>query len=61
MSSDLIKMYNEIGPIAIDLQTACLKCHRIIGTSIFVRESEYGQILHLHCAKLLGLIDEPDS
>jgi hypothetical protein len=53
----MIKTYKEIGSITVDYQTACLKCHRIIGDSIFVRESEHGQILHLHCAKLLGLVE----
>jgi hypothetical protein len=54
----MIRTYKEIGPITVDIQTACLKCHRTVGNSIFVRESEHGQLLHLHCAKLLGLIEE---
>ncbi|CAO0793490.1 unnamed protein product [Mucor circinelloides] len=58
ISSDLIRTYKEIGPIAVDNHTACIKCHRNVGDSIFVRESQHGQLLHLHCAKLLGLIDE---
>lgn len=58
VSSDMIKTYEAIGPMVIDAQTSCLKCHRTVGNSIFVRESEHGQILHLHCAKLLGLIEK---
>jgi len=54
ISSDLIRTYKEIGPIAVDNHTACIN----VGDSIFVRESQHGQLLHLHCAKLLGLIDE---
>lgn len=54
----MIKTYQEIGPISVDFETTCLKCHRIIANTIFVRESEHGQILHLHCAKLLGLVEE---
>ncbi|KAI8640536.1 vacuolar sorting protein 39 domain 2-domain-containing protein [Parasitella parasitica] len=55
--SDLIRTYKEIGPISIDNQTACLKCHRNVGSSVFVRESQHGQLLHLHCARLLGLVE----
>ncbi|GAN02424.1 transforming growth factor-beta receptor-associated protein 1 isoform X1 [Mucor ambiguus] len=58
ISSDLIRTYKEIGPISVDNHTACIKCHRNVCDSIFVRESQNGQLLHLHCAKLLGLIDE---
>ncbi|KAL9546656.1 hypothetical protein MBANPS3_006557 [Mucor bainieri] len=58
ISSDLIRTYKEIGPIAVDNHTACIKCHRNVGDSIFVRESQHGQLLHLHCAQLLGLLDE---
>ncbi|KAI7897305.1 vacuolar sorting protein 39 domain 2-domain-containing protein [Mucor mucedo] len=57
VSSEMIKTYKEIGSITVDYETTCLKCHRIIGDSIFVRESEHGQILHLHCAKLLRLVE----
>ncbi|GAA5809917.1 hypothetical protein MFLAVUS_003332 [Mucor flavus] len=58
VGSDMIKTYKEIGSITVDFETTCLKCHRIIASTIFVRESEHGQILHLHCAKLLGLVEE---
>ncbi|KAI8988123.1 hypothetical protein BDF20DRAFT_970210 [Mycotypha africana] len=58
VSSDLFKLYGVIGPIEVDNQTVCVKCHRYIGTNIFVRESQYGQLLHLHCAKLLGYVDD---
>ena len=54
----MIKLHQEIGPMMIDTQTVCLKCHRMIGESMFVRESDHGQLLHLHCAKLLGLIEK---
>jgi hypothetical protein len=57
ISSDLIRTYKEIGPISIDNHTSCSKCHRNVANSIFVRESQHGQLLHLHCAKLLGLVE----
>ncbi|KAG1464110.1 hypothetical protein G6F46_003095 [Rhizopus delemar] len=56
VNNDLIQLYEELGPVVIDYQTSCLKCHRIIGDSIFTKENESGQILHLHCAKLLGYV-----
>lgn len=58
MNDEAIKLQEKIGPIVIDNQSVCLKCHRNIGDSIFVRESEHGQLLHLHCAELLGLAVE---
>ncbi|KAK4513889.1 uncharacterized protein ATC70_005896 [Mucor velutinosus] len=61
IGSDLIRTYKEIGPISVDNHTACIKCHRNVGDSIFVRESQHGQLLHLHCAKLLGLVDEASA
>ncbi|RCH95262.1 transforming growth factor, beta receptor associated protein 1, partial [Rhizopus stolonifer] len=58
VSSEMIKTFKEIGPISIDSQTTCLRCHRGMISSDVVRESEHGQLLHIHCAKLLGLVDE---
>ncbi|KAL4211163.1 vacuolar sorting protein 39 domain 2-domain-containing protein [Rhizopus microsporus] len=57
VNSDLIRLYEEIGPIVIDYQSTCLKCHKLIGDSIFIKENENDQVLHLHCAKLLGLVE----
>ncbi|CEG63955.1 hypothetical protein RMATCC62417_01017 [Rhizopus microsporus] len=57
VNSDLIRLYEEIGPIVIDYQSTCLKCHKLIGDSIFIKENENDQVLHLHCAKLLGFVE----
>ncbi|KAI9472064.1 MAG: CNH domain-containing protein [Benjaminiella poitrasii] len=57
VNSEMIVLQKDIGPVVVEHETTCIKCHRDIGESLFVRESECGQLLHLHCAKVLGLVD----
>ncbi|KAI7862981.1 vacuolar sorting protein 39 domain 2-domain-containing protein [Spinellus fusiger] len=61
VGSQLIEIYNDIGPIYVDEQSLCKKCNRYLGDTVFVRNNDRGQLLHIHCAKILGLIDSDEN
>ncbi|KAJ8655866.1 hypothetical protein O0I10_008530 [Lichtheimia ornata] len=55
-NSQVIDLYKDIGPIYVDPQSECHKCHQYLGDSIVVREHRHGHLLHLTCAKAAGLV-----
>ncbi|KAI8384808.1 uncharacterized protein BYT42DRAFT_603782 [Radiomyces spectabilis] len=55
VGSELIEVYKDIGPVTVDLHDVCEQCQEYLGPGPFVRESRYGQLLHLDCAQKLGL------